>query len=103
MGAAATDLGKAQVGRDMPGVMLDVRRIYLEPAAEQHPRGQEILARFPDAERMPVRSHWHIPELHGDADLADHWNSVKRTTLVLGGLWPNLGDGDVRKAAYRGG
>jgi spore photoproduct lyase family protein len=64
--------------------MLDVRRIYLEPEAELHSRGQEILARFPDAERVLVRSHWQIPELHGDADLADHWNSVKRTTLVLG-------------------
>jgi hypothetical protein len=32
---------------------------------------------------VPVRSHWQIPELHGDADLAERWNSVKRTTLVL--------------------
>jgi spore photoproduct lyase len=64
--------------------ILDVRRIYLEPAAEAHPRGREILARFPDAERVPVRSHWQIPELHGNAELADDWNRVKRTTLVLG-------------------
>jgi hypothetical protein len=64
--------------------VLDVRRIYLEPAAEVHPRGREILARFPDAERVPVRSHWQIPELHGNAELADDWNRVKRTTLVLG-------------------
>ena len=46
--------------------------------------GREILARFPDAERVPVRSHWQIPELHGNAELADDWNRVKRTTLVLG-------------------
>jgi spore photoproduct lyase family protein len=64
--------------------VLDVRRIYLEPAAEAHPRGRQILARFPDAERVPVRSHWQIPELHGNAELADDWNRVKRTTLVLG-------------------
>jgi spore photoproduct lyase len=64
--------------------ILDVRRIYLEPAAEAHPRGRQVLARFPDAERVPVRSHWQIPELHGNAELADDWNRVKRTTLVLG-------------------
>ena len=64
--------------------VLDVRRVYLEPAAEAHPRGREILARFPDAERVSVRSHWQIPELHGNAELADDWNRIKRTTLVLG-------------------
>jgi spore photoproduct lyase family protein len=64
--------------------LLDVTRIYVEPAAGAHPRGREILARFPDAERVPVRSHWQIPELHGDAELLGAWNRVKRTTLVLG-------------------
>lgn len=64
--------------------LLDVERIYVEPAAGAHPRGREILARFPDAERVPVRSHWQIPELNGDADQAARWNRVKRTTLVLG-------------------
>src|SRR5215213_3901078 len=64
--------------------LLDVRRIYVEPAAERHPRGREILGRFPEAERVPVRSHWQIPELHGDAGLAGSWNKVKRGTLVLG-------------------
>jgi spore photoproduct lyase len=64
--------------------LLDVRRIFVEPAAERHPRGREILARFPDALRVPVRSHWQIPELHGDAELAGSWNKVKRGTLVLG-------------------
>ncbi len=64
--------------------VLDVRRVYLEPAAEAHPRGREILARFPDAQRVSVRSHWQIPELHGNAELADDWNRIKRTTLVLG-------------------
>jgi spore photoproduct lyase family protein len=80
----APDHGRVAVGHANPRAMLDLRRIYIEPAAEMHPRGQEILARFPEAERVPVRSHWQIPELHGDANLADHWNSVKRTTLVLG-------------------
>ena len=64
--------------------ILDVRRIYVEAAAAAHPRGRAILDRFPDAERVEVRSHWRIPELHGDADLLGAWNRVKRTTLVLG-------------------
>ena len=76
--AATAEAGTAH------GAMLDVRRIYLEPAAEAHPRGREILARFPDAERIPVRSHWQIPELHGDADRLTAWNRTKRDTLVLG-------------------
>ncbi len=80
----AVDHGQTAVGHAYPRAMLDVRRIYLESEAELHSRGQEILARFPDAERVLVRSHWQIPELRGDADLADHWNSVKRTTFVLG-------------------
>jgi len=48
-----------------------MRRIYVEPAAQAHPRGCEILARWQDAERMAVRSHRQIPELHGDADLVE--------------------------------
>ena len=76
--AATAEAGTAH------GAMLDVRRIYLEPAAEAHPRGREILARFPDAERIPVRSHWQIPELHGDADRLAAWNRTKCHTLVLG-------------------
>lgn len=64
--------------------LLDVRRIYLEPAVEQYQRGREVLARFPDAERVEVASHWKIPELHGNAGLAEDWLRVKRDTLVLG-------------------
>jgi spore photoproduct lyase len=73
-----------EAGSSQARAMLDVRRIHVEPAAAAHRRGQEILARFPDAERVPVRSHWQILELHGDAELAQDWNSIKRTTLVLG-------------------
>src|SRR5688500_12443500 len=82
--ATVTGHGQVPIRHGSPRTMLDVRRSYLEPAAEAHPRGREILARFPDAKRVPVRSHWQIPELHGDAALSDRWNSVKRTTLVFG-------------------
>lgn len=65
-----------------PARLLDVGRIYLEPGVDAHPRGRDILARFPEAERVPVASHWRIPDLR-DADPAD-WLARKRDTLVLG-------------------
>lgn len=64
--------------------MLDVERIYLEPAVVDFPRGQEILAAWPDAERIEVDSHWKVPHLHGNAGNVADWNRIKRTTLVLG-------------------
>ncbi|WP_419899279.1 spore photoproduct lyase family protein [Roseomonas sp. USHLN139] len=62
--------------------LLDIDRLYLEPAVEAHPRGREILARFPDAERIPVESHWRIPALR-DGDPGDYL-AAKRQSLVLG-------------------
>ncbi len=64
--------------------LLDVRRIYVEPAAAQLPRGREILARWPDAERVEVASHWRIPELHGDEANVRRWVRIKTEALVLG-------------------
>lgn len=67
-----------------PRPLLRVRTIYLEPAVPEHARGREILARFPDAERIEVASHWRIPALHGDAGRVKDWVRVKRDVLVLG-------------------
>ena len=64
--------------------LLDVRRIYLEPAVAQYARGREILARFPEAERIEVPSHWNIPGLHGNEGNVERWVRVKTETLVLG-------------------
>jgi spore photoproduct lyase family protein len=64
--------------------LLQVGRIYAEPAARDSTRGQEILARFPDAEIVDVESHWQIPELHGNAGNVERWVRVKTETLVLG-------------------
>ena len=64
--------------------VLDLRRIYVESAAAELPRGREVLDRFPDAERIPVDGHWRIPELHGDEAAAERWVRVKTETLVLG-------------------
>lgn len=64
--------------------LLDVRQIYLEPRVEDYARGREILARFPEAERTQVDSHWNIPGLHGNAGLVKNWVKIKRQVLVLG-------------------
>lgn len=66
------------------GGMLDIATIYLEPAVPGYARGREILARFPEAERIEVPSHWNIPGLHGNAGAVRDWVRTKRTTLVLG-------------------
>jgi spore photoproduct lyase family protein len=64
--------------------ILDVSRIYAERAAMYSPRGQEIVARWPEAEIVPVESHWQIPELHGDETNVRRWVRIKREALVLG-------------------
>jgi spore photoproduct lyase family protein len=64
--------------------LLDVRRIYAEPAALELPRGQQVLRRWPDAELTEVASHWQIPELHGDQANVARWVRIKTEALVLG-------------------
>jgi spore photoproduct lyase family protein len=64
--------------------LLSVSRIYLEPEVEAHPRGRDILARFPAAERVVVPSHANIPGLYGNEGNAEAWNRIKGSTLVLG-------------------
>ncbi|MEU8322525.1 spore photoproduct lyase family protein [Nonomuraea sp. NPDC048881] len=64
--------------------LLDVRRIYAEPAAAALPRGREILARFPGAEIVEVESHYRIPELYGDEANVARWVRIKTEALVLG-------------------
>src|SRR3978361_979433 len=66
----------------LPRHLLDIRTILLEPEVEGYARGREILACFPDAERVPVASHWRIPALR-DGDAGD-WLQTKQGTLVLG-------------------
>jgi spore photoproduct lyase len=64
--------------------ILDVQTIYHEPRVPETPRGAEILARFPDAERVVVLSHQAIPALHGNAGAVEDWVRHKRSVLVLG-------------------
>jgi spore photoproduct lyase family protein len=68
----------------LPKQLINIGRIYLEPAVESYARGQEILANHPDAERIEVASHWQIPSLHGNEGSAEDWLKIKRSTLVLG-------------------
>lgn len=64
--------------------MLDIDRIYLEPAVADYGRGRQILARYPEAERVEVHSHWMIPGLHGNQGSIRDWVRIKRHVLVLG-------------------
>ena len=64
--------------------LLDVGTIYHELRVPDHPRGRAILERFPDADRVIVRSHWNIPGLHGNEGNAEDWLRIKKSTLVLG-------------------
>ena len=64
--------------------LVAVERIFHEPAVPTFARGREILARFPDAERIEVPSHWNIPSLHANAGSVEDWVRIKRSTLVLG-------------------
>ena len=64
--------------------LLDVGLIYVERGAEKFTRTHDILARFPQAERREVASHWQIPGLHGNEGNVDSWVQIKRTVLVLG-------------------
>lgn len=68
----------------LPATLIDPKTIYLEPKVLDFPRGREVLDRYPDAERIEVASHWKIPQLHGDAALAEDWLKLKRDVLVLG-------------------
>ncbi|GAB7191919.1 spore photoproduct lyase family protein [Kineococcus sp. NUM-3379] len=64
--------------------LLDVRRLWAEPAALASPRGRQVRERFPAAEVVEVASHWNIPELHGNAGNVERWVRVKTEDLVLG-------------------
>jgi spore photoproduct lyase len=87
---------------------LEVARILVEPAAAAHPRGRQILDRFPDAERIEVASHWNIPDLHGDSDKVEEWVRTKRSVLVLGikktlAVRPNGRSGDFIAPSHSNG
>jgi spore photoproduct lyase family protein len=64
--------------------LLDVRRLWAEPAALDTDRGRQVRSRFPDAEIIEVDSHWAIPALHGNEGNLKRWVRVKSEDLVVG-------------------
>ena len=64
--------------------VMDINLIYMEPQVEEYERGRAILAKFPDAKRIEIASHWNNPALSQNEDLVGDWVKVKRHTLVLG-------------------
>lgn len=64
--------------------LLDINTIYYEPDTLNYSRGREILAAYPDTERIEVPSHWQIPGLHGNEGNVEDWLHIKRSVLVLG-------------------
>ena len=73
-----------RVSTDLADRLLDVRRIYNEADIERFPRAQQVLERFPDAERIEVASHMAIPGLYGNEGNVEDWVRNKREVLVLG-------------------
>ena len=65
---------------------LDFKRIYVQQSIGDNlfwrQQAEAILARFPQADIIPVKSHWQIEDLF-EADPSD-WMQSKRRNLVLG-------------------
>ena len=64
--------------------LLQIRRIFAQPAALDLPRGKAIVERWPDADVVLVDNHWNIPEVHGDETNVPRWSRIKTEALVLG-------------------
>ena len=64
--------------------LLDVSKIFIDSKSRDSDVTREVLSRFPDAELVPINSHWNISELNNNPSLLEKWNQVKRRVLVLG-------------------
>ncbi|SKB87158.1 spore photoproduct lyase family protein [Dyadobacter psychrophilus] len=64
--------------------LLTIHEIYMERDVPTYERGREILAKYPDAKRIEVDSHWKIPELFGFEGSVDDWLWNKKNVLILG-------------------
>ena len=58
--------------------LLSIHEIYHEPDVRNHKRGQEILAKYPDAKLIEVASHTQIPELFGFEGSVEDWLRNKK-------------------------
>jgi spore photoproduct lyase family protein len=66
--------------------LIQIKKIYLQNKAKLYQKTTQILSKYPEAEIIPVPSHWKIPELNNNSSLVKDWNKVKREYLVLGVL-----------------
>lgn len=64
--------------------LLDIKTIYCEPSSKNTSVANQVFNRFPNAEVIPVNSHWKIPELHLNEKLVDRYVRIKKNYLVLG-------------------
>ena len=64
--------------------LLQISKMFYDPAALKFERGRVVFANYPDIEKIPVDSHWKIEELNQNPELVEQWNYVKGHYLVLG-------------------
>lgn len=64
--------------------LLNIKTIYYEPKAILLTRGQEIMDKFPNAEKFPITTdHKSIPQINKDETNLKIWNKVKENVLVI--------------------
>lgn len=64
--------------------LFDIKTVYFEREATRSQRGLFLFKKFPDAKKIPVSSHWQIPELNLNSEQVESWNKNKREVLILG-------------------
>lgn len=65
--------------------LFDVKKIYAEDNSVKSTVGSHILENvFPEAELIYIKSHYNIPQLALESEMASKWLVTKKQTLVLG-------------------
>lgn len=64
--------------------MLNITKLYIEPDALKHKRGQDIVDQYPDADKHIIDSHWNIETIHQNKEIVEEWNRIKSTVLIVG-------------------
>ncbi len=65
-------------------MIIDINRLYYEPAALDYQRGRDIFNKYRHCELIEVDSHWEIDEINNNPEMVKQWNYVKSHYLVLG-------------------
>ena len=64
--------------------LFDIRTMFIQSESIGSKTANFLMSEYPGARIVEVKSHWNIPELHGNEDLIKDWNKVKRHVVVLG-------------------